>query len=438
MAQYAERFGELFDRSVAARTRSLHPVACELSGGLDSSYVAATAAEALARRGRGPLVTASVVFDATRESDERSYIHAVLDDRPGAYRPLFVPGDDISPMSNLDEALETLDDGIPSGTQHLIWRMLQLLRAQNVRTLLSGVDGDNVVGHGHLDLRDFLDRGDVARYVREAAALVERYGAADHRHPFEDTFASMPGMTRAYLLPALYRQAADRRLGRTLHMLVQMRRFYRIAWRSVLREAAARFYRGGSAGAGPPHKGMAWADPAAAEAFRLEERAADYAHPAPRPTQTEYQRSALASGYLWRGIEETNLYAAVHGVEVAFPFMDRRLVEYALALPPECRLHDGWTRYVMRLCMAGRLPEVVAWRVGKGRLTAPFMKGILKTDRDLLLSELAPGGPLEGYVNRRHLDDALARLDALDETALGRLVSLATLSMLLKKKFASG
>lgn len=73
----------------------------------------------------------------------------------------------------------------------------------------------------------------------------------------------------------------------------------------------------------------------------------------------------LNSGMLTYSLEMINRLASAFSVEVRFPFCDRRLIEFCLALPPEQKLHDGWNRFVMRQAMQGVLPEQIQWRGGK-------------------------------------------------------------------------
>ena len=60
---YTERFLELFTEAVRCRLRSAFPVGAQLSGGLDSSFVACRARDLLRQGNTGPLHTISCVFD---------------------------------------------------------------------------------------------------------------------------------------------------------------------------------------------------------------------------------------------------------------------------------------------------------------------------------------------------------------------------------------
>jgi asparagine synthase (glutamine-hydrolysing) len=52
-------------------------------------------------------------------------------------------------------------------------------------------------------------------------------------------------------------------------------------------------------------------------------------------------------------------------VEVRLPFLDHRLVEYALALPAAQKIQAGYTKHVLRTAMNPYLPAAVTWRKDK-------------------------------------------------------------------------
>ncbi|HLL12569.1 MAG TPA: asparagine synthase (glutamine-hydrolyzing) [Rubrivivax sp.] len=52
-------------------------------------------------------------------------------------------------------------------------------------------------------------------------------------------------------------------------------------------------------------------------------------------------------------------------VESRMPFMDWRLVEFLAGVPAVYKIHDGWTKWLARTAMAGRLPDEVTWRRDK-------------------------------------------------------------------------
>ena len=63
--------------------------------------------------------------------------------------------------------------------------------------------------------------------------------------------------------------------------------------------------------------------------------------------------------------------AMANGVESRLPFMDHRLVEYCLNLPPEDKIRHGVRKYMLRQEMAGRLPRAVLHRYDKMGFPTP-------------------------------------------------------------------
>jgi asparagine synthase (glutamine-hydrolysing) len=64
--------------------------------------------------------------------------------------------------------------------------------------------------------------------------------------------------------------------------------------------------------------------------------------------------------------------ASAFAIELRYPFFDRRLVEFCLALPSQQKLSRGWGRIVMRRAMTDILPLDVQWRSDKSDLRPGF------------------------------------------------------------------
>jgi asparagine synthase (glutamine-hydrolysing) len=59
-----------------------------------------------------------------------------------------------------------------------------------------------------------------------------------------------------------------------------------------------------------------------------------------------------------------------HSLEVRHPFLDHRIVDFALSLPPECQFKQGWTKSLLRRSLP-ELPAAVRWRRDKQGFTTP-------------------------------------------------------------------
>ena len=73
----------------------------------------------------------------------------------------------------------------------------------------------------------------------------------------------------------------------------------------------------------------------------------------------------LQHDHLSRRIEAWAVSGARHGIEYRYPLLDRRVLEFALGLPPEQYLRGRWSRWVMRRALDPVLPPEVCWNPDK-------------------------------------------------------------------------
>ena len=75
------------------------------------------------------------------------------------------------------------------------------------------------------------------------------------------------------------------------------------------------------------------------------------------------------------GLEELLRYAdrnsMAHGREVRLPFLSHELVEFVFSLPSCYKIHDGWTKYLLRRTMDADLPQKITWRKEKTGFEPP-------------------------------------------------------------------
>lgn len=69
------------------------------------------------------------------------------------------------------------------------------------------------------------------------------------------------------------------------------------------------------------------------------------------------------------GLEELLRYAdrnsMAHGVEVRLPFLSHQLVQFLFSLPPNLKIRNGWTKWLLRTSVNGLLPDNITWRKDK-------------------------------------------------------------------------
>ena len=76
--------------------------------------------------------------------------------------------------------------------------------------------------------------------------------------------------------------------------------------------------------------------------------------------------------------------------EIRLPFLDHRVVSLLLPLAPQWKLRDGWSKWVFRKAMERELPREIAWRKDKQGFDNPqsqWLRGELRSDVETLLGQ---------------------------------------------------
>ena len=109
-------------------------------------------------------------------------------------------------------------------------------------------------------------------------------------------------------------------------------------------------------------------------------------------TSRQAHYASLVSGMIQTALEVYARGCSEFGLEARFPFLDKRLVEFCLAIPGEQKVSQGYTRSVVRRALQGYLPDAIRLRSDKGNLGWSF-KGGLKSRRELVERTLESSGP---------------------------------------------
>lgn len=140
---YVEHFGELLLEATRCRLRTRGPVAISLSGGLDSSSVAALAAQHLPRP-QPRLRSFSYVFDELSSCDERPYIQPLVA-RYGLLAQ-YIPADELWTLRDLQQWPGTADWPVSDAYVWLPLSVMQAASQTGCRVLLNGHFGDALLG----------------------------------------------------------------------------------------------------------------------------------------------------------------------------------------------------------------------------------------------------------------------------------------------------
>lgn len=320
--EYAEHLASVLGDAVEVRLRSSTPVGVTLSGGMDSTPVAALAVERARRRNAdAPLRSFSWVFDELAECDERRWIVPVVDSlgldatfvTAEPHWPLRDAGtwpvDPSSPFSNCYQRLK-----------HALWAAAA---ARGTRVLLVGAFSEDLLGGHEAWLASLLDEG---RWSTAAAAFWRLAAASPRRPPWRDP--GLRAVARRYL-PFRRRSAATRSLP-------------------------------------------AWLTP---EARRLV--AASEPKPPDHADDLAGRRLARVFSELAFQKPADDRFTSAATVELRDPFRDLRFVRLMLAMPPHQLRRGGTLKYCLRNAMRRRLPAAIVDRTEATPLDPFYRRSVL-------------------------------------------------------------
>jgi asparagine synthase (glutamine-hydrolysing) len=381
-----QRFAELFTDATSLRLVSDVPVGTCLSGGLDSSAIVCTVAELM--KGGATLGGAAVQksFSARYPDDPRvdegPYIAAVA--RASAAEPHDVVPSGTDLAAELDRLLWHQEEPFGSTSIYAQWCVYRLARAEGVTVTLDGQGGDEVIGGYPQQLSPFLTQLVRSGRLRDWARETRAFGGEASLGAFART-ASRAGL---WSLPGA--------VQRPLQQAKALRRYP--VWLNRRADVAPRFAS------------------SIATAGRRDKFAAQMLHDLTvgLPALLRYcDRNSMA-----------------HSVEARLPFLDHRLVELCMSLPPETRIENGRTKALLRDALRDRIPAEVLARRDKIGFATPESTWL----RDLIPEVLSSASFAQrGYVRPDRLGPLLQAHEHGDVAATGALWRCVNLELWLRR-----
>jgi len=365
---------ETFFESVKERTRSEGDFSLFLSGGLDSSSIAATAPRVAPQK--LPVRALSTVYPDFPQCDESRFIEDNLAFSKGALFKEWLVGDDLSALRGIERVLWHLDGPPPGPNTCSTWAQYALLQSAGSRVVLDGHGGDEVVWMGYERVQELLRAGETLTAWRELRFL-RRHGVIEE--------AIWP-IVRPFVLR---RARSTRGVGRLLSL-------------------SARFSPHNSPAPTPKE------DPLTAPMLAMLRPAARdlLGVPLSLPIATtvrEEHAQTLDGALQSLALEGLDAMAGAHAVEVRMPFWEQNMVELCLSLPSDQKMRDGFNRYVMRRAMEEFLPPSVRWRTGKTNFAPQLVQGLRRIEGARIEAILArwqsDGCALEQWIDMARLGE---------------------------------
>jgi asparagine synthase (glutamine-hydrolysing) len=307
-----KQFRDHFARSVRLRLRSDVKVGTCLSGGLDSSYLAAVAGKSyLEYSGKG--FTAITARSTDYRKDESGYARMVAESAKLEWH-IVTPGfDDFS--GYLDEVITTQEE--PFGSPSIFMQYFVMKEASKLgcKVMLDGQGGDETL----------------LGYERNYAPVIRSQPLLNLPINFYRAASNSKLSARELLMYMFYFNSETIRINRLKQRCSFLKSEYlHIVDTGLISETCK----------------------VSSNIFELQ--------------KIEVKKSPLPALLKY---EDRN--SMKHSVEARLPFLDYQLLEFSLSLPTEMKMNQGWTKFILRKSAEKVLPSEIAWRKNKFGFEAP-------------------------------------------------------------------
>lgn len=364
--EYAEALRAHILTAVKSHLRSSHPTGVMLSGGLDSASVAGIAARELGEQGQHLTAVCSALPEnhAGAEVDERTFMEAIRAQEHNIDL-VHVLAAGVTPFDTLDDSFQLMHRPPFDPFAYMTAALLRAAHEQGVRPLLNGAGGDSAAS--------FAGAGSLRQLFVQCAELV--LGRSKDQ--------SLERLSAWHLL----RHELLNPLSPDLLVRLYLRTKGKepLSWLSsyaIRPEFAARMHLD----LPPRHRLLP----------KVRDQIVGYIH----------------SGPLQEILEEWACRSAAVGIELRYPLLDKRLIEFCARVPADQHVRDGFRRSLMRRAMQGIVPHEVLWRTTKGPFAPDYHRRMAADGEKIVafLHETDGAGRAWEYVSKSKMKRALERL----------------------------
>jgi asparagine synthase (glutamine-hydrolysing) len=326
--EYAYEFKEIFLKIIKSQINSENnKVASMLSGGLDTSSI--TSAIALLKGNSIEHKTYSIVFNDIRKQDiemvyETNYIEDVINK--------YSIDSNIIALDyyNIQDYLKNIQHNHPEpnyhGNKYMDTEMINAMKSDGHKIILSGFDGDSVITHGDHYLYLLLKNMRFLKFFKE---VYKRDIARGNKFNFFNIFKKY--VFRVFLPNFVYK----------IKGLIK-KDLPAIQTSNFLKDDQIKSL------------------PVSDMSNKYINSIKDF----------ENFHINTINTNIWEHIFETqDIDYGRNGLEIRYPFMDIRLINFCLCIPESQKLQNGISRFILREAMKGIIPDSIYHRMNKSILS---------------------------------------------------------------------
>ena len=335
---YEENFRELFLNTISSLSYAAGEtnIGSSLSGGLDSSSITC----ALKHLDKN-VIPQSVLFEGLTGNDykitnERSYVDDVSKKYDLNVNHISLKNDGC--ISEYPKAVKYNDEPPSLINGYIHSAIFENLKNNNINILFDGYDGDTTLSHGY-------------------------------EHLFE--------LGRKFKLIKLYKEYSDIHMLQGIHNPKFLKAIKQYCIKSYIPKKIFWLKDRHFTGSMVPLKWYKRLDKNKISPPKYKEILKNYNG---LPIPNLYSRNRQYAHYLdvinptiEMSLNLINHNASEYGIDIKFPFMDRRLIEFCLSIPSNQKLRNGVSRSILRRSLKNILPNAILNRYDKSDLS-PFSR----------------------------------------------------------------
>ncbi|MDP2883951.1 MAG: asparagine synthase (glutamine-hydrolyzing) [Ignavibacteria bacterium] len=324
--RYADEFRERFTDSLRIHLRTDVTLGSCLSGGLDSSSIVCMSnqlifgVEAVSRTLVGDRQkTFTATYNDSRFSEDQ-FVQSVISQTHA--NPHFIQPSSEGLLADLPAFVRAHDEPVISTSMYAQWNVMKLAAQNKIKVLLDGQGGDELLGGYRWHFPVF--HGQLLKELRFGDMLREM-GSAQN----------VTGLSFTNLAKPVAQKLAKSVIPRLLRgMFLGISEYLNDDFESRSANRATALEKSD---------------------FNLQRR-------------------------LWEEETRFNLQQLLHyedrnsmafSIEARVPFVEYRLIEFVMKVPAVYKIHDGWSKYLLRRAMEGQIPKDIQWRKDKMGFVTP-------------------------------------------------------------------
>ncbi|USD26664.1 asparagine synthase (glutamine-hydrolyzing) [Flagellimonas marinaquae] len=340
-------FQKTIDKAIALRLRSDVRVGTCLSGGMDSSYIAATAAEEYHKSSTDKF-TAFTAKSIEKRNDESHFAKMVVDAFQLDWKVTQPSKEDFLEVA--EEVIETQEEPFGSPSIIMAYFVMKKAKEEGCTVLLDGQGGDeSLLGYDRYYPAYINQQKNIFQKIKSAVQI-----SRNSKLSLKDV-----------MLYNIYFNNASVRAFRQLrrHNYIK-REFTFFINKKLLQDVAY----------------------ANKDIHRL-------------------QKFELTKVQLQKLLKFEDRNSMKFSIETRVPFVDYNVVELAYSLPFSYKMRKGWSKYILRKSAENRLPGEIVWRKNKFGFEAPTKKWL--SDKESFLKEIKSSSFLERFVQKDRLNKGI-------------------------------